>query len=71
MLFISACPLVMLYICATFCKKNLEQYQSYRVDIISILKITKGYNSAKDAGGAALVNLCTLFGHALYFYQVL
>ena len=49
----------------------LEQYQSYRVDTISILKITKGNNSAKNVGGVTLVNLCTSSGHALYFYQVL
>ena len=49
----------------------LERYQSYRVDTISILKITKGNNSAKNVGGLTIVNLCTLSGHALYFYQVL
>ena len=38
---------------------------------ISLLKITKGDNSAKNVGGVTLVNLCTLSGHALYFYQVL
>ena len=49
----------------------LERYQSYRADTISILKITKGNNSAKNVGGVTVVNLCTLSGHALYFYQVL
>ena len=49
----------------------LEQYQSYRADTISILKITKGNNSAKNVGGVNIVNLCTSSGHALYFYQVL
>ena len=34
-------------------------------------KITKGDNSAKNAGGATVVNVCTSSGHALYFYQVL
>ena len=43
----------------------------YRVDTISILKITKGNNSAKNVGGVPVVNLCTSSGHALYFYQVL
>ena len=38
--------------------------------MISILKITKGNNSAKNVGGINVVNLCTLSGHALYFYQV-
>ena len=37
----------MLYICAKFRESNLERYKSYRVDTISIWKITKGNNSAK------------------------
>ena len=49
----------------------LERYQSYRADTISIRKITKGNNSAKNVGGVTVFNLCTLSGHALYFYQVL
>ena len=49
----------------------LERYQSYRADTISIMKITKGNKSAKNVGGVTIVNICTLFGHALYFYQVL
>ena len=39
--------------------------------MISIRKITKRNNSAKNIGGVTVVNLCTLSGHALYFYQVL
>ena len=35
------------------------------------MKITKGNNSAKNVGGVTVVNLCTLSGHVLYFYQVL
>ena len=49
----------------------LERYQSYRADTISIRKITKGNNSAKNVGGVTVFNLCTLSGHALYFYHVL
>ena len=49
----------------------LEQYQSYRADTISIRKITKGNNSAKNVGGVTVSYLCTSSGHALYFYQVL
>ena len=49
----------------------LKRYQSYRADTISILKIAKGNNSAKNVGGVTVVNLCTSSGHALYFYQVL
>ena len=48
----------------------LEQYQSYRADTISILKITKGNNSAKNVGGVNIVNLCTSSGHALYLCQL-
>ena len=39
--------------------------------MISILKITKGNNSAKNVGGVTVVNLCTSSGPALYFFQVL
>ena len=52
-------------------RNYLKQYQSYRADTISILKITKGNNSAKNVGGVTVVDLCTSSGHALYFYQVL
>ena len=61
----------MLYISTKFCEIISKQYQSYRADTISILKITKGNNSAKNVGGVTVVDLCTLSGHALYFYQVL
>ena len=67
MLLISACHLVMFYICAKFHEIILNGIK----DIISIRKITKGNNSAKSAGGATVVNLCTSYDHALYFYQVL
>ena len=39
--------------------------------MISIQKISKGNNSAKNVGGVTGVDPCTLSGHALYFYQVL
>ena len=32
----------------------LKQYQSYRADTISKLKITKGNNSAKNVGGVTV-----------------
>ena len=59
-----------LYFYQVLCN-NLERYQNYRDDTISILKITKGNNSAKNVGGVTVVNLCTLSGHGTYFYQVL
>ena len=52
-------------------RNYLKRYQSYRADMISILKITKGNNSAINVGGMTVVDLCTSSGHALYFYQVL
>ena len=45
----------------------LEWYQSYRVDTISILKITKGNNSAKNVGiWVTIVNFCMSSGHERY-----
>ena len=52
-------------------RNYLKRYQSYRADTISILKITKGNNSAKNVGGVTVVDLCTSSSHTLYFYQVL
>ena len=52
-------------------RNYLKRYQSYRADTISILKITKRDNSAKNVGGVTNVDPCTSSGHALYFYQVL
>ena len=60
----------MLYISTKFCE-IISNGISYKADMISILKITKGNNSAKNEGGVTVVNLCTSSGHALYFYQVL
>ena len=39
--------------------------------MISILKITKGNNSAQNVDGVTIDNLCTSSGHVLYFNQVL
>ena len=39
--------------------------------MISILKISKGNNSAKKCRWSAIANLFTSSGHALYFYHVL
>ena len=48
----------------------LKRYQSCRADTISIPKISKGNNSAKNVGGVNVVNLCKSSGHALYLCQV-
>ena len=61
LLLISARRLAMLYICTKF----------REIISISVLKITKGNKSAKNVGGVTIVNICTSFGHALYFYQIL
>ena len=37
---------------------------------MSIRKITKGNNSAKNEGGVTVVNLCTSSGYVLYLCQV-
>ena len=70
LLLISACHLSCFIFLPSFVKLS-QRYQSYRVDTISIWKITKGNNSAKNVGGMTVVNLCTSSGHAIYFYQVL
>ena len=61
----------MLYIYAKFHEIISNGIKVIRVSTISIRKITKGNNSTKNAGGATVVNLCTSYDHALYFYQVL
>ena len=61
----------MLYISTKFCEIISNGIKNYRADMISILKITKGNNSAKNVGGVTVLYLCTSSGHALYFYQVL
>ena len=62
--------MVMLYICTKFREIISNGIKSYKVDMFSILKITKGNNSAKNLGGATIVNLCMSSGHALYLCQV-
>ena len=62
--------MVMLYISTKFCEIIFERYQSYRADTVSVRKITKGNNSAKNVGGVTVVNLCMSSGHALYLCQV-
>ena len=69
-LFISAHRLVMLYISTKFCEIISKRYQSYKADTISILKISKGNNSAKNLGGVTVVNLCMLSDRVLYLCQV-
>ena len=61
----------MLYISTKFCdiiSKGIKVID--RVNTISILKITKGNNSAKNVGGVNVINLCMSSGHALYLCRV-
>ena len=60
----------MLYICAKFREIILNGIKIIERTRFSLLKITKGNNSAKNVGGVTVVNLCTLSGHALYLCQV-
>ena len=59
----------MFYISTRFCE-IISNGISYRADTISILKISKGNNSAKNVGGVTVVYLCTSSDHGLYLYQV-
>ena len=60
----------MLHICAKFREIILNGIKIIERTRFSLLKITKGNNSAKNVGGVTVVNLCTLSGHALYLCQV-
>ena len=71
LLLISARRMIMLYISTKFCEIISNGIKVIEWTTISILKITKGNNSAKNVGGVTVVNLCTSSGHALYFYQAL
>ena len=66
----SALCLVMLYISTKFCEIILNGIKVTERKPISIVRITKGNNSAKNVGGVTVVNLCTSSGHALYFCQI-
>ena len=57
-LLISARPLSCFIFLPSFVKLS-QTVQSYRADTISMLKITKGNNSAKNVGGVTVVDLCT------------
>ena len=81
-LLISASPPVMLYICAKFCDiisngikiiKGIRfvYWKLQRGIMISLLKITKGNNSTKNASGVTIGNHCKSSSQSLYLYQVL
>ena len=61
---------VMLYISTKFC-----EIISNRIKVIErirflYLKLQRGIIPQNNVGGVTVFNLCTLSGHALYFYQV-
>ena len=65
----------MLYISTKFCDYFIYIIcdiisNGFKVIEISILKITKVNNSAKNVGGENVVNLCASSDHALYLCQV-
>ena len=68
MLLISACHLVMFYICAKFHEIILNGIKV--MSTISILENNKGEKFCKNVGGATVVNLYMSSGHALYLCQV-
>ena len=71
MLLISARHLVMLYICAKFHEIILNGIKVIERTRFLYRKLQKGIIPQKNVGGVTVVYLCTLSGHALYFYQVL
>ena len=71
MLLISAPHLVMLYICAKFHEIILNGIKVKEWTRFLYEKLQRGIIPQKNVGGVTVVHLCTLSGHALFFYQVL
>ena len=71
MLLISACRLVMLYICAKFHEIILKGIKVIERTPFLYRKLKRGIIPQKNVEGMTVVYLCTSSGHALYFYQVL
>ena len=71
MLLISACRLLMLYICAKFYEINLNGIKVIERTRFLYRKLQRGIIPQKNVGGVTVVYLCIPSGHALYFYQVL
>ena len=59
------------YICAKFREIIFNGIKVIERTPFLYGKLQMGNNSAKNVGGVTVVYLCTLSGHALYFYQVL
>ena len=52
-------------------RKYLKGFQSYREDVVCILKFTTGYYSVNSVGGVMVLVLSILSDSVLYLYQVL
>ena len=61
----------MFYICAKFHEIVLNGIKVIEQTRFLVRKLQRGIIPQKNVGGMTVVNLCTLSGHALYFYQVL
>ena len=71
MLLISAHRLVMLYISTKFHEIILNGIKVIERTRFLYGKLKRGIIPQKNVGGVTVVYLCTLSGHALYFYRVL
>ena len=56
--------------CTKFCEIISNSIKVIEQSPFLYGEITKGNNSAKNVGGATVVNLCMSSGHALYLCQV-
>ena len=61
----------MLYICAKFHEIILNGIKVIELTRFLYGKLQRGIIAQKNVGGVTVVDLCTLSGHAIYFYQVL
>ena len=52
-------------------RKYLKGFQSYREDVVCILKFSKGHNSVNSVGGDMVLVLSSLSDNVLYLYKVL
>ena len=70
-LLISACCLVMLYICAKFCEIISNCIKVIKLTQFLYGKLQRGIIPQKNVDGVTAVNLCMSSGHAFYLHQVL
>ena len=61
----------MLYISTKFCEIISNGIEVIERTLFRYGKLQRGIIMQKTVGGVIVINLCTLSGHALYFYQVL